>query len=399
MNKIGNPCGSLPGETLEAEQKHEECKKVYIVGAHSRGQTLAKYLQYLDSEVVVEAYLYNNQEKNPEQLRGIPVICMDETEKIHTEYPVYIATRGVSHASLTEALQKIGFTKIYPVTVELDLRLRNDYLKKFFAEIGRDFRKIDQMERKLPKKDGSTDSEVKNFSTAGTTGSTAVIYVAKSIYDSALQQEYTLGSYEREIQVGAALTEKRLYPGILTDDVGDNISERNQQFCELTALYWIWKHAKEDYVGLVHYRRHFMMPENWAERMCENEIDVILPIPLYVAPSLEGNYRSRHDPDEWDVMLRYLKQRDEKEYQEAKTFFQTSLYSPCNMFVMKREILDELCTWLFPVLFAVAEYSGQKEVRYSNRYPGFISERLLTFFFEKNRERFKVVYADKNFLA
>lgn len=68
------------------------------------------------------------------------------------------------------------------------------------------------------------------------------------------------------------------------------------------------------------------------------------------------------------------------------------------MFIMKKSVLDDLCTWLFPILDAVAEHGGQKEDNYLNRYPGFISERLITFFFEKNREKYKVVYADKNFL-
>lgn len=38
------------------------------------------------------------------------------------------------------------------------------------------------------------------------------------------------------------------------------------------------------------------------------------------------------------------------------------------------------------------------EDKYQNRYPGFLSERLITFFFEYHREKYKVVYADKNFI-
>lgn len=360
-------------------RKLAKIEKIYIVGAHSRARTLAIYLQYLYPEITIEAYLYDNEETNPEKIEGIRVLPLDKAS-LNTDYAVYIGTKGIYHPQIIKHLRELGFKKIYPVTAEFDLYLRNEYLKKYFAASGREFVKIDRLYKQ---------EKVE----------TASIYVVRSANDRPLHQDYVLKPYEKEIQAGAALTPKRLSETGLTDCTGDNISYKNRQFCELTALYWLWKHAKEEIIGLAHYRRHFILPTDWFIHMQKNQVDVILPIPLYVAPSLEENYKSRHDPADWDYMMEYIKNRDEQEYREARMFFQSNLYSPCNMFIMRKKVLDELCTWLFPILFAVAAHGGQKEDNYLNRYPGFLSERLLTFFFEKNRSRYKIVYSDKNFLA
>ena len=352
--------------------------RIYIFGAHSRAQTLAVYLQYLYPNVAVEAYLYDNDEENPEIIRETSVIHLDARTELHTDYPVCIGTRGEYHQRITEHLEKIGFDKIIPVTAELDLRLRNEYLEKYFPSVGRAYEKIDR----LP----------------GRGKDRVAVYVAVSASDKPLRQKYALKSYEKEIQAGAAIAKRCIRGHVLRDDTGDNISGRNKQFCELTALYWIWKHAEEEIIGLEHYRRHFVLPEDWISLMRENEIDVILPIPLYVVPDIAGNYKSRHDPRDWDYMMEYLKKRDMEEYRDAESFFRKNLYSPCNMFIMRRRVLDELCRWLFPVLFAAADHGGQKADNYLNRYPGFLSERLITFFFENNWQKYKVVYSDKNFL-
>ena len=63
------------------------------------------------------------------------------------------------------------------------------------------------------------------------------------------------------LQVGAAVNKtksgKPLSLGYSKDSTGDNISSKNANYCELTGLYWAWKNMSADYLGLVHYRRHF----------------------------------------------------------------------------------------------------------------------------------------------
>ena len=55
---------------------------------------------------------------------------------------------------------------------------------------------------------------------------------------------------------------KWLIKNTIGDNSGDNISEKNRFYSELSAVYWAWKNydklGNPDYIGFMHYRRHFM---------------------------------------------------------------------------------------------------------------------------------------------
>lgn len=358
--------------------KFEKQKTIYIFGAHSRAQTFGVYIKSLYPDIEIAAYLYDNDEDNLEHIEGVPVFLCKGEFKPDTSLPVYIATRGVFHKGIAEHLRQLGFKDIISVSPEMDMELRNRFIRWNFGESGRKFYKIDETDEK---------------------SASVGIYTVKSAFDSQMQIEPKLNPYERYIQAGAALTDKRLSECNFFDNEGDNISQRNKQFCELTALYWIWKNAKEDIVGLEHYRRRFILTGNWKEKFENEMVDILLPVPLYVSPSLKENYIARHTKCTWDAMMEALKHMDYEKYEAAKDFFEnTGCYSPCNMMIMRKAVLDEFCSWLFPVIFQVAGKIGELSDSYQNRYPGFLAERLLTFwcFFYENK--YKVVYADKNFL-
>ena len=40
-----------------------------------------------------------------------------------------------------------------------------------------------------------------------------------------------------------------------SDNTGENISDKNYLYCELTGIYWLWKNVDADVKGLFHYRR------------------------------------------------------------------------------------------------------------------------------------------------
>ena len=58
------------------------------------------------------------------------------------------------------------------------------------------------------------------------------------------------------VQVGRSVSDYSL--DMIGDDTGDNISDKNRTYCEMTAQYWAWKNVKDvDYIGFCHYRRFF----------------------------------------------------------------------------------------------------------------------------------------------
>ncbi len=357
-------------------------EKYYIFGAHSRARTLAVYLKNTNVEVSIVAFLTDNNEWNPDEIDGIPVLCPYDILDENKSYPVYLAVRGVNQGPVEERLRKTGFSNIIPVTVSLDAELRKRYFRKVYKDKGRQFILIDDLEKKC----GDFSGDI-------------IIYEVGSIFDKPLEKDhYVRKQYEIPIQVGAALTDERIEGCYIFDNTGDNISETNKQLCEETALYWMWKNSSESVIGLEHYRRHFIMPDDWIERMVGNSIDVILPIPIYVGPSVEENYRFRHDSADWDCMMQVIQEQSSSEYDFACKCFGNSMYFPLNIFVMRRDALNEYCSWLFPKLFEVMRRIGEHEDSYQNRYPAFMAERLLTLYFEMNRNKYNIVYADKGFL-
>ncbi|EBF5853432.1 DUF4422 domain-containing protein, partial [Campylobacter jejuni] len=58
---------------------------------------------------------------------------------------------------------------------------------------------------------------------------------------------------------------------MMGDDTGDNISYLNRYLNELTGIYWAWKNydklGNPDYIGFMHYRRHFIFDNNFTNSL------------------------------------------------------------------------------------------------------------------------------------
>lgn len=214
------------------------------------------------------------------------------------------------------------------------------------------------------------------------------------------------------IHVGKAGNYELGYQG---DNEGKNISYKNKNYCELTGLYWAWKNLKCDYVGLSHYRRHFsnkntfirLLNEKFDCILNENETrklidryDVILPRKRkYYIETLYSHYAHTHYAEHLDKTRDIIKEYYPNYLADFnKVMNQRSGYM-FNMFIMKKELADEYCEWLFDILERLENVIDLREYdAFQARLFGRVSELLLNVWLNHKNLAYKeipFVYMEK----
>lgn len=195
--------------------------------------------------------------------------------------------------------------------------------------------------------------------------------------------------------------------GFKGDDTGEHISGRNGTFCELTGLYWAWKNLQTDYTGLVHYRRYFTKKEkhsiaarkeavlskpDWEKLLAENPVIVADRREYYIETN-RSHYNHAHPREGLDITEQIIKEQY-PDYAKAFGLVMNRTWAHMfNMFVMRRDFFDSYCTWLFSVLFELEKRLDISAFdAYNRRVFGFVSERLLDVWLEKN----KIPYKEQN---
>ena len=202
------------------------------------------------------------------------------------------------------------------------------------------------------------------------------------------------------VRVGAAGGQSY---GFQPDDEGDNISAKNPNYCELTGLYWMWKHLDADYIGLAHYRRHFTLRRGSKDRRnvlsldqaCRllAKTDVLLPKPRhYWIETNYSQYAHAHHAVDLDTTREIIAERCPEYLAAFDQSMKRTVGHRFNMFIMKRDLADRYCEWLFDILFElerrldITDYSDK-----DRRVFGFVSERLLDVWLETNRIEYKEI--------
>lgn len=201
------------------------------------------------------------------------------------------------------------------------------------------------------------------------------------------------------LQLGAVNSEKIISP--IRDNIGENISEKNSIYCELTGLYWIWKNIDDKIVGLTHYRRFFYKnPLIFNKKKILSEKDVINILDKYdiivpqaghlFASSIYKQYKKAHDIDDLEKCGKIIKEKYPEYYETFTNVMKSNCYHPYNMFICKKKIINNYCEWLFTIFNELEkEIDISKKDKYNRRVFGFLGERLFNVWIINNNYKLK----------
>lgn len=197
------------------------------------------------------------------------------------------------------------------------------------------------------------------------------------------------------IHLGRAIAKNASKDGIISDDdlkwlyencIGDddfegNISQVNRRVGFLTGTYWAWKNYEKlgnpEYFGSFGYRR--LLNPDFLEHL--HDYDIILPKPRNLYPeTIKEQFIRYHGIEVYQNMINVF----EAVYPQQKSLLQEYLNGNLGYFdelyVMKKNIFFQFCSWVFPLLFTLLKNPLIILNNQDERDIGFICERLTGFY-------------------
>lgn len=340
---------------------------IAIYGAQMVAVSVYYAIKTLYPEIDVVSFVVSNAEGNPVSVDGIPVTPLNRFGR--TDVKVLIAVPENFHDEIIAGLKAKGFADYACIDSVAEAEIMRQYYEKtgLFQTL-------------------SSFNVGKERARLG-------IGMSKFYKDKQLSKTYNIPDFVYPIQAGAALTDIQVAE--LVDDVGENISRKNVNYSELTALYWIGKHMSSEYMGLFHYRRMLDVKEEDLYRLRENDIDVILPYPTVHYPDIREHHKRYLKDVDWKAMLKALEELAPEYAEKLPEVFEKPFFYNYNMFIAKEKVFKDYCNWLFPILQRTEELSVPKGNERADRYIGYLGENLTTLYFMVHKDEFKIAHTGR----
>ena len=234
------------------------------------------------------------------------------------------------------------------------------------------------------------------------------------------------------IMAGSAEISGNINNAFLRDDTGDNISNLNERYGELTIHYWLLRNylanAKERYIGVCHYRRflefcgsvelnlgnetnfsplHLVYYKYFTDYIFSkyDEKTILSAIENYDVLTTRkwffDNKNNRvifdyyHRSIEMDFALKALERINPEYLQYASDFFKENDGYYCMCTVMKRELLEDYFNFEFEILDEMKKDNCTSRWEKYNEYrdirtPAFLMERLYNVWLRYKVDRNKI---------
>lgn len=172
--------------------------------------------------------------------------------------------------------------------------------------------------------------------------------------------------------------------GYLGDDTGENVSDLNCYYGELTGLYWLWRNLDFDgNIGVCHYRRFFVDDERKLLKEADydrilSEYDIITSLAMHIDEPYRDYYGNAHNIHDLELEGEVIRELYPEDYPVFEQVMNGKKHYFGNLMVTSRRLFDEYCEWLFTIF---AELGNRIDVStyddYHKRVFGFLSEQLL----------------------
>lgn len=341
---------------LRELSKHD---KFYIYGAQVVAYGAFCAIRHLTGKEP-QSFLVGNPANNPAVIDGVPVTTSDKAAK---DALVIVAVTELLQPEIARFLQTQGFSQVVLLTADAEHRLMGAY----FADL-------------------------KLFLPATPQGKVAadlVMYEVMSHRDKILHNRPKLKPFERTIQAGAAIAERRL--ATLTDDTGDNISRQNRQYCEMTAVYWVWKNTTSRWVGIEHYRRHLLV----QPMLLHEDVDAILPLPYMAYPNTLAQFGRFVDQEVIEALWQTLNEAEPNKFDEYTRILQGKYQYTYNLLCAKREVFADYCAWFFGLTRRLEKKADKAPTLVETRALSYVAEVLTNLYFMSRQNKLNIRHTAK----
>ena len=354
-----------------------------VFGAGEKAVCVKRSLTSAD--ILVQYFIVQDKEGVPTEIDGLPVISAEEffnfrkagmltivnaSEPGKSSDPVvYIALDEKDQAAAASIMREHDY---------------NEYMKVEADSFGKMMKRYYDALHVYPSvKDIPSDEELSRD-----------VFLAQTVneIEGSPSVRFNPGPFAHVIQTGTAVSKTKFGSEnggneeklIFYDNAGENISFLNKSYGLLTALYWMWKNTDAKVIGLSQKRRMLDIKKHELYLLLKGELDIILPYPMISLPSCDAHRSGELLREDWEGVKQALFEL----HPEGKDIFEKVLsnqyvYSE-SLFIGRREIVNDYCAWLFPVLTQAKKYIPAKSATETYRYNEFAGEILFTCYFISN---------------